>query len=463
MKINKKNVSTVSAAAVGVTTAIIGSSFFVSHADASTLHTVKEGEYLSLIANKYNVSIGDIREWNDLTTDVLQIGQELIISSPKTNISTLSINTTDSYTSTATSLRVRADASTNSKILGSVSKGQVLNVISYANGWYKINYQNTTGYVSGNYVQKITNSSTNTAANNTATLKTTQDTTSSSDTYEVQASSLNVRSSGSTNSSVIGSVKLNEKITVLSITNGWAKIKYKNSTGYVSSKYIKSAEQSSTVSINSTQNNTVNLKQTDTSKYVVTTNSLNVRAGASTSTNKIGKLTYGQNVEVLSLANNWYKVNYNGTTGYVSADYIKKVTSNSSTVETKTETFNTNKFINLSMQYVDVPYVWGGTTPDGFDCSGFIYYLLNNSGIKIGRANTATYWNNNSYFTHVSEPQPGDLLFLQGTYTSGPSHIGIYLGNNQYISAIGKKIQVQSTVSNYTKSHFLGYKRINSN
>lgn len=457
MKINKKNISSASAAAVGVTTAIIGSNFFVTHADASTLHTVKEGEYLALIADKYNVSIGDIREWNSLTTDVLQLGQELIVSSPKTNIATFTAASKDTYISTANSLRVRSSASTNSSILGSVSKGQSLSVISYSNGWYKINYNNSTGYVSGNYVQKLTGSTSNQVEKTTSVITPTSSTASS---YIVQASSLNVRASDSTTARVIGSVKKNEKITVLSNSNGWAKITYNNTTGYVSSNYITLADQSITTSSTS---NTANYKQTDSSKYVVTTNSLNVRSGATTSSNKIGKLSYGQSVSVVSLSNNWYKINYNGSTGYVSADYVEKVTENKTSTSTSTNSFNTTKFINSSMQFIDVPYVWGGTTPDGFDCSGFIYYLLNNNGIKIGRANTATYWNNDTYFTHVTNPQPGDLLFLQGTYTSGPSHIGIYLGNNQYISAIGKKIQIQSTVSNYTSSHFLGYKRINSN
>lgn len=457
MKINKKNVSTISATAVGVTTAIIGSSFFVTNADASTLHTVKEGEYLSLIAGKYHVSIGNLREWNNLTTDVLQIGQELIVSSPKTNIATLDNSTTDSYISTASNLRVRSGATTNSKILGTVSKGQKLNVISYSNGWYKINFNNATGYVSGNYVQKT---SSNKQVSTSSVSKVTPVSTSA---YIVQASSLNVRASGSTSAKVIGSVKKNEKVTVTSISNGWAKINYHNTTGYVSDKYIKKESQNSPANKATISDNVSTFVQTSSSKYTVTANSLNVRSGATTSSNKIGKLSYGQSIDVISISNNWCKINYNGVTGYVSADYVKKAGSETTTSSTNTSTFNTTKFINLSKQFIDVPYVWGGTTPDGFDCSGFIYYLLNNSGIKIGRANTATYWNNNSYFTHVSEPQPGDLLFLQGTYTSGPSHIGIYLGNNQYISAIGKKIQIQSTVSNYTKSHFLGYKRINTN
>lgn len=101
-----------------------------------------------------------------------------------------------------------------------------------------------------------------------------------------------------------------------------------------------------------------------------------------------------------------------------------------------------------------MPYVWGSASPSngGFDCSGFISYIYG-----VGRQDVAGYWNSVS---KVSSPQPGDLVFFQGTYKPGPSHIGIYVGNGQMIHAGDKGIAYASLSSSYNQKHFLGYGRL---
>ncbi len=100
-----------------------------------------------------------------------------------------------------------------------------------------------------------------------------------------------------------------------------------------------------------------------------------------------------------------------------------------------------------------MPYVWGSASPSngGFDCSGFISYVYG-----VGRQDVAGYWNSVS---KVSSPQPGDLVFFQGTYKAGPSHIGIYVGNGQMIHAGDKGIAYSSLSDSYNQKHFLGYGR----
>ncbi|MED4935618.1 C40 family peptidase, partial [Heyndrickxia coagulans] len=85
----------------------------------------------------------------------------------------------------------------------------------------------------------------------------------------------------------------------------------------------------------------------------------------------------------------------------------------------------------VAQKYIGAPYRFGGTTPSGFDCSGFVYYVLNEAGKSIARMDAAGYYSS-SY--RVSNPQPGDLIFFENTYKSGISDVGIYLGNNQFIS-----------------------------
>ncbi|HDR7712173.1 TPA: C40 family peptidase [Bacillus cereus] len=109
--------------------------------------------------------------------------------------------------------------------------------------------------------------------------------------------------------------------------------------------------------------------------------------------------------------------------------------------------------IGKAKQYLGKPYVWGSASPSngGFDCSGFISYIFG-----VGRQDVAGYWNSVS---KVGSPQPGDLVFFQGTYKPGPSHIGIYVGNGQMIHASDKGIAYGDINSSYNKKHFLGYGR----
>ena len=109
-------------------------------------------------------------------------------------------------------------------------------------------------------------------------------------------------------------------------------------------------------------------------------------------------------------------------------------------------------------KYLGYPYVWGGSSPDtSFDCSGFVSYVLTNSGlVNTGRLGAQGLYN---ICTPISSPQPGDLVFFQGTYdTSGVSHVGIYVGD-QVMLHCGDPIQYTSLNSSYWQSHFYAYGR----
>jgi peptidoglycan endopeptidase LytE len=93
-------------------------------------------------------------------------------------------------------------------------------------------------------------------------------------------------------------------------------------------------------------------------------------------------------------------------------------------------TSQASSMIAYAEKYIGVPYVWGGTSPDGFDCSGFVQYVFNHFGVQLPRTASDMY----SAGTPVSSLQPGDLVFFS-TYAPGASHVGIYIGNNEFISA----------------------------
>ncbi|MFS0562933.1 LysM peptidoglycan-binding domain-containing protein [Terribacillus sp. 179-K 1B1 HS] len=127
---------------------------------------------------------------------------------------------------------------------------------------------------------------------------------------------------------------------------------------------------------------------------------------------------------------------------------------------TKVDSANTSKsvdkLISVAKSRLGDPYVWAGSTPGGFDCSGFIYYAFKNAGYDISRTSAEGYFNRSYY---VSSPQPGDLIFFKGTYKAGISHMGIYLGGGQFIHADNDGVRITSTSNSYYAKHFDSYKR----
>ncbi|SEP78511.1 peptidoglycan endopeptidase LytE [Virgibacillus subterraneus] len=118
--------------------------------------------------------------------------------------------------------------------------------------------------------------------------------------------------------------------------------------------------------------------------------------------------------------------------------------------------YNVNKLISGAKSVNGAGYAWGGESPSGFDCSGFIYYAYSEAGKDISRLSTEGYYNRSFY---INKPQVGDLVFFENTYKSGISHMGIYLGNNEFIHAGSSGVKITSLDNSYWSKHFDGFKR----
>lgn len=338
----------------------------------------------------------------------------------------------------SSSVNFRSAPNTSSTSYGELKNGTKVNVVGVSSGWYKVTYNGKTGYIHPDYITLASSSAgTAIAPSNTVT-----STTGTAGTVKC-SSSVNLRSEANTSSSILAELKNGTAVTVVSTTNGWCKVTCSGKTGYIKQDYVSTTGSAS----NDTS------ASTGTAAVVKCSSTVNFRSSASTSSTILGELKNGTAVTVLSTSNGWSKVSYAGTTGYISADYLVTASSGtainpSNTAASVSISAKRQSVLNYAAQFLGVPYVYGGSTPSGFDCSGFTSYVFKNTVGSIPRVAQAQY----DATTRVSRDDllPGDLVFF-GSSTSSISHVGIYVGSNQFIHApsTGDVVKYSSLTGSY--------------
>ena len=338
----------------------------------------------------------------------------------------------------SSSVNFRSAPNTSSTSYGELKNGTKVNVVGVSSGWYKVTYNGKTGYIHPDYITLASSSAgTAIAPSNTVT-----STTGTAGTVKC-SSSVNLRSAANTSSSSLAELKNGTAVTVVSTANGWCKVTCSGKTGYIKQDYVSTT--------GSVSNNTS--ASTGTAAVVKCSSTVNFRSSASTSSTVLGELKNGTAVTVLSTSNGWSKVSYAGKTGYISADYLVTASSGtaispSNTAASVSISAKRQSVLNYAAQFLGVPYVYGGSTPSGFDCSGFTSYVFKNTVGSIPRVAQAQY----DATTRVSRDDllPGDLVFF-GSSTSSISHVGIYVGSNQFIHApsTGDVVKYSSLTGSY--------------
>ena len=280
-------------------------------------------------------------------------------------------------------------------------------------------------------------------------------------TVNTGSSTLRVRSEANTSSTVLDKLSNGTKVDVISTTNGWYKISYEDLTGYVSSDYLILDDAQDAVSAVSASSpaDAVAAQSTpqpmaETTYGKVTASSLNVRSEPNTDSAKVGSLKSGKIVQILGQTQSgWYQIE----NGYISAEYVVLVDAAEAQKSSKGQ-----EIADYALQFVGYPYVYGGNSPSGFDCSGFTSYVYRQFGYSLNRSAASQLSNGTP--VSMSELQPGDLVLFKksGTGSKAASHVGIYIGNNQFVHASTSTVGVivSSLSEAYYTTGFVGGRRI---
>lgn len=183
---------------------------------------------------------------------------------------------------------------------------------------------------------------------------------------------------------------------------------------------------------------------------------LNVRSQPSMDASVIGQLSYGSTVDVTGTVDVWYQIRHNTGYAYVHSDYVAF-----SSTQTPNQSIMGQQIIDTAKQYIGTPYVYGGMSPAGFDCSGFVKYVYGLYGVNLNR--TAADQAYNGYWVARENLQPGDIIcFASAPGSSYISHVGMYVGNGQFIHSprTGYTVTIENLSGTYYDQRYYGARRI---
>ncbi len=253
---------------------------------------------------------------------------------------------------------------------------------------------------------------------------------------KVTASTLNVRENATLNGKIIFTVPKDSFVTIINSVDGWYNIAIDDSqNGWVNSEYIDVIPN---YSIGTITGNNVNLRseQTDIS-------------------DTIAVLPANMRVLIKDYKDGWYEVvDSEDRTGWVFKEYVMLNVTNNEYIVSRSASRAAFRLIDVAKSLLDKPYVYGASGPSRFDCSGFTSYVFKQIGIEIPRTSKSQATIGTSI--KKSELQVGDLVFFDtsGVNNGNISHVGIYIGNGNFIHASSGKSAKRVVISSLTEGYY---------
>lgn len=410
---------------------------------------------------------------------------------------------------TAETIRIRAEATTDSKIIEIGNAGEKVDIVGLEGDWYKVSFKGKTGYIYKDYLtpdgEVKTSDKTNensSETNQTPEASTTPETTPSETPTQTPTETTNDKAMELGNvanketsayllpnftSTKIEKVNKDQEIKLITTMANWAKIEINQKEAWIPKTFLmkevsvettKPTEQQpeeTTETQPETQPETQQPEQTtqpavNKAGYISSNASAHFRSGPSTSSQSLGKLPKNTKITITGEENGWYKVSYNGKEGYISKSLVTEgeppaTTSSRSQEEPRSATTTTaqassNNVVQVAESYAGSRYVSGGSSPSGFDCSGFTQYVYGKCGVTLSRTSYTQATQGTA--VNKSELQPGDLLLFHYYGSSSIGHVGIYVGNGKFIHAANSNrgVVYDSIESGYYADNYAGARRL---
>ena len=298
----------------------------------------------------------------------------------------------------------------NSLTVSSVKSGDTIEIQDKVNDWVLVSNENIQGWARFNILSKVEETDQNQVLTTENIAQTTPETQEQPEAQEpqtktmyVNSQTVNVRSAASQEASVVTQLSINTQVTVISEQNGWAEVTFNGGNGYIASNLL-----SETITQTSRGSSTPRTGITDTTDKQTDNSSTNNNQESNDSSSNV--LTSSKGADVLAYA----------------------------------------------MQFVGYPYVYGGSSTSGFDCSGFTQYVYKHFGVTLNR--TAAAQSSNGTAVSRSNLQPGDLVM----FGSPINHVGIYVGGGRIVHAANpsRGVTTDTINSGYYNTNYVCARRI---